>query len=102
MPATSTLDLLAVAVAHGLVAGESLPARTAGLDQDAWLAAHGLDAAARATLVAELDNYRLGAELGGYTINGLIGLGPTGALYRALQRSMQREVALKVLPSSYR
>ncbi len=102
MPATPTLDLLAVAVAHGLVGAESLPARAPALDQREWLAAHGVGAEACAALAAELDNYRLGAELGGYAVSGLIGVGPTGALYRALQRSMQRDVALKVLPSAYR
>jgi serine/threonine-protein kinase len=39
-----------------------------------------------------------GAQLGRYTINGLIGRGGMGAVYRATDPSLGREVALKVLP----
>jgi len=58
------------------------------------------EAAGRLLLEGEAPDPRdplLGRELGGYRILGRLGSGAVGVVYRALQLSLDREVALKVL-----
>ena len=42
----------------------------------------------------------IGRTLGGYRIDGLLGHGSTGTVYKATQLSVERTVALKVLAPS--
>ncbi|NOT30446.1 MAG: serine/threonine protein kinase, partial [Planctomycetes bacterium] len=46
-----------------------------------------------------LDEPRTGRELGDFTLLGEIGRGGMGIVYRAMQRPLQRIVAVKVLPA---
>src|SRR5579859_3934204 len=47
---------------------------------------------------ADLTASLVGKMLGGYTIETLLGQGGMSAVFRAHQASLQRDVALKVLP----
>jgi len=51
------------------------------------------------SFLAEAQDPLLGAELSGYYVEARVGRGAVGVVYRALQRSLDRKVALKVLDS---
>src|SRR5262249_58168436 len=81
-------------------------------EQAAFIEAHCPDAVLRAELLAMLaapapiseilaqPTLRSGASLGGYLIEGLIGRGGIGEVYRARDTCLSRAVAIKVLPSA--
>ena len=58
------------------------------------------DPTPHATFVAP-DTAELAPLFPGYDIKGLIATGGMGAVYRAVQRSLDRPVAIKILPQEF-
>jgi serine/threonine protein kinase len=43
----------------------------------------------------------IGTQLGSYEINGLLGKGGMGEVYRARDAKLKRDVAIKILPEEF-
>src|SRR5262245_25574711 len=81
-------------------------------DQPQFIELHCSDPALRAELLAMLASpaplsaivaepaLRPGTELGSYVVKGLLGRGGMGEVYRALDTTLARDVAIKVLPAA--
>jgi serine/threonine-protein kinase len=101
MEPARTIDLFDLARRKGLVDPARLPDAGEGRDQAAWLRAAGVDGEAVDQLVRELAYYRIPRRIGGYQVMDQIGHGGMGVVFKAVQLSMQREVALKILSPAY-
>ena len=53
------------------------------------------------SIIPALMGLRPSARLGNYEIGALLGAGGMGKVYRARDLSLQREIALRILPASY-
>lgn len=97
------LDLLSVAADRGLVSPEEASRCRAGRlqipDEEAKAILHGLgfDESTIHELTLRSDAMPIPRQVGGFRILSLLGRGGCGAVFRAQQLSMGREVALKVL-----
>ena len=67
---------------------------------DEFLSASTMQAVAHA-MVADTRNSLIGCQVGAYEVVAYIGAGGMGEVYRARDRKLQRDVALKVLPDLF-
>ena len=81
------------------------PTRRCALEVEAMLAAHdhaGDPGSIPAVAVSEqMPRLQSGSAVGRYRIDALIGAGGMGQVYRARDPSIERDVAIKVLPADY-
>jgi serine/threonine protein kinase/Tol biopolymer transport system component len=104
-------DVFHTALARDTAAREAFLEQACGADRDlrgevdAMLAAHRDAGRFGESAVRGLDSVPLrlaaGAALGPYRIDGLIGAGGMGEVYRAHDSRIGRDVAIKVLPTEY-
>lgn len=76
-------------------------AQATGFVGDALVKAGVLNAQQVAEVICDMDRFLNPKEVAGHPITGEIGRGSMGVVYRAIQVSMQRPVALKVLAPRY-
>src|SRR5512145_2933656 len=67
---------------------------------DAFLESPAIEIAAK-SMAKELQRSLLGRELGNYRIVSLLGTGGMGEIFRAKDRKLGRDVAIKILPEEF-
>ncbi len=66
-----------------------------------FLDAGGVASAAQPGSVSDAPSLMVGRSLGGYSLLELLGAGGMGEVYRARDATLQRDVAIKILPRAY-